>query len=36
VVRACRGAVEKNIEAQIDRGFKRQGRSWNHLGQTLP
>ncbi len=29
VVRAGSGGVEKNVEVQINRRFKRQGRSWN-------
>jgi hypothetical protein len=29
VVRAGSGAVEKNVEVQINRRFKRQGRGWN-------
>ena len=29
VVRAGSGAVEKNVEVQINRRFKKQGRSWN-------
>lgn len=30
-VKCGSGAVEKNIEVQINRRFKRQGRSWNRL-----
>jgi hypothetical protein len=29
VVRTGSGAVEKNVEVQINRRFKKQGRSWN-------
>ena len=31
VVRTGSGAVEKNVEVQINRRFKKQGRSWNPL-----
>lgn len=31
-VRAGSGAIEKNIEVQINRRFKRQGRSWSRNG----